>query len=164
MGPFSVNRETVTRAAPELLVSQTLAWLSSPRPLAVVMTLPAIPRDGLSSRDNTEPHQPDTTTVTGAFTAGRGGVFAVTLSGDMDLTLVPELLDLVGRFEAGRSAVATVDLRAATCFGSTGVNFLVHLRQIAHARGGSVTLLGASPSCRRILAIVGLDTAFDMAA
>ena len=76
----------------------------------------------------------------------------------------PDLHALLGQFRAGRSAVATVDLRAVTLFGSTGLDFLARLNELALERGGSVSLLSPSRVCLRMLAIVGFDSTFELVA
>lgn len=100
--------------------------------------------------------------ATGSFTARRGGLFAVILSGEIDPLVEPDLEALVAQLRAGSSASATVDLRAVTFFGSTGLNFVSRLQQISRGRGGSVTMLGSSRVCLWN-AILGFDTTFDLA-
>jgi anti-anti-sigma factor len=96
------------------------------------------------------------------FTASRGGLFVVTLTGEIDLMVEPALLSLVEQFRDGRSAVATVDLRRVTFMGSTGLTLLSQLRDVALERGGSVTVLGASGARLRTLALVGFDATFAL--
>jgi anti-anti-sigma factor len=97
--------------------------------------------------------------ATGSF---RGGVFAVTLTGDIDLMVEAMLQSLVARFRDSRSGLAIVDVRAVTFIGSPGLTFLQHLQDIAKDRDGSVTALGASEVCLRTFALVGLDASLTL--
>ena len=92
----------------------------------------------------------------------RGGVFVVTLTGDIDLMVEETLRGLVAQFRDSGSGLASVDVSAVTFVGSPGLAFLQRLHDIAVDRGGSVTVLGASGACLRTLVLVGFDASFTL--
>lgn len=90
------------------------------------------------------------------------GVFSVRLRGAVDLPEEPVLTSFLQDFREGHMPSARVDLRQVTFMDTTGLAFLVRLRRTALARGGEVTLVGASGICLRALQTVRFDTVFTM--
>ena len=88
------------------------------------------------------------------------GVFSVTLDGEVDLLRQDELQGLVLAFRASDDVSARVDLGAVSFVDSTALGLLSQLRNIALERGGEVVLVDPTPSCLKLLRIVGFDKVF----
>jgi anti-sigma B factor antagonist len=90
------------------------------------------------------------------------GVYHVLLRGDLDFARAHELTELVDQYQASRDTNVDVDLSEVTFIDSTGLGFLIRLRKVASPRGGTVTLIGPSAMCRRLLELVAVPTLFDI--
>ena len=91
-----------------------------------------------------------------------GQDYEIALSGEVDIAFGDELRTLGEAFVQSGRENAVVDLAGVTFMDSTGLNFLVGLRRVAHGRGGSVTLRRPSPACRRLLQVSAFDQVFDI--
>lgn len=65
---------------------------------------------------------------------------------------------------AGRDAHIVVDLGRTEFISSSGIGFLLRLKELAESRGGSVTLKNPSPLLRRIFTKLQLHTVFRIVA
>jgi anti-sigma B factor antagonist len=90
-----------------------------------------------------------------------GGVFVVSLEGDVDLEQSPKarqvLLDCVGR----RRDVY-VDLSAVSYIDSSGVASLVEAFQLARQKGSRFALVSVNPAALRVLQLARLDKVFTI--
>ena len=103
--PGPCNRESSTARVPHPgMVVQT-------KSSAVAMSLSIGTSIRAPSRDVAVTRAPPVSTSFGSFTASRGGLFVVTLTGLIDPVTAPELLLLVEQFRDGRSAVAIATCR-----------------------------------------------------
>jgi anti-sigma B factor antagonist len=91
-----------------------------------------------------------------------GQDYEIALSGEVDIAFGDELRTLGEAFAQSASANALVDLSGVTFIDSTGLNFLIGLRRVAQARGGSVTLRRPSPACLRLLEVSAFDQVFEV--
>ena len=64
---------------------------------------------------------------------------------------------------AGRGAQIVVDLSRTEFISSSGIGFLLRLKALAEAEGGSVLLKSPSPVLRRIFTKLQLHTVFEIA-
>jgi anti-sigma B factor antagonist len=80
----------------------------------------------------------------------------ITLVGDIDCVRLPELQSAIHRFMDSCSVHAVVDLSEVTFLDSAGVGFFARLSRLAHARGGTVTVINASPTIVRVIEVCGL--------
>lgn len=87
---------------------------------------------------------------------------AYVLSGELDMSTA-ETTHAAGRLaltSAGRGVV--IDVSAVSFIDCAGLAPLVELAQMARARGGRITLVGARAGMRRLLAVTGLSDEFDL--
>ena len=96
-----------------------------------------------------------------AYLAGKS-THRVVLSGDIDLALRNALLDIAEAFAQSQAREIDVDLSAVTFLDSTGLSFLVQLRNTCVERDGTVTLVAPSDAARRTLRLVAFDTMFSL--
>jgi anti-sigma B factor antagonist len=89
-------------------------------------------------------------------------LFVTQLSGEVDMTRLDDLNEIAEAFLASAAPVAQVDLHEVTFMDSTGLGLLSRLRNIALTRGGHVILVEPTPSCLKMLRIVGFDTVFEI--
>jgi anti-sigma B factor antagonist len=94
-----------------------------------------------------------------AYLAGKS-THRVVLSGDIDLALRNALLDIAAAFAQSPAREIDVDLSAVTFLDSTGLSFLVLLRNTCAERDGTVTLVAPSEAASRTLRLVPFDTMF----
>ena len=85
----------------------------------------------------------------------------LSMSGELDVVSVPEVLELVPALVADAAAVV-VDLRELSFLDSSGVRFLHRLAHTCAAAGTGVRVV-APPGCRarRVLDIVGMTLLVD---
>jgi len=88
--------------------------------------------------------------------------YALRLSGDVDFGRKEELREHVVEFESSSCTKATVDMGQVTFLDSTGLGFLVNLRNIAEARHGRVEVVDPPDVVLRLLRLVNLDGRFDV--
>jgi anti-sigma B factor antagonist len=85
----------------------------------------------------------------------------IELSGEIDLSLWPELTALAEDFERSDHQHVDVDLARVTFCDSQGIGFFARLSSIARDRQGQVTLLNASPRIHSLLKITLLEDRFS---
>ena len=91
-------------------------------------------------------------------------VFKIVLMGELDMARAGELDGLLAQYGASQATHVEVDLAQVTFIDSTGLGFLVGLRRLAEPRGGTVTLVGPSRTCQRLLDLVAVPTLFEIRA
>ena len=91
-----------------------------------------------------------------------GSLFRLELTGEIDMAREDELAKLRQAFEASGRPRAVVDLSQVTFIDSTGLAFLIALRDITETRHGAVELHDPSPTVIRLLRAVALDQVFEV--
>ena len=87
----------------------------------------------------------------------RGDARMVALSGEADLTTVPELAAaLAAQVDAGARHL-TVDLSALAFVDSASIGALITASHALRARGGTLELAGPQPIVARTLGLLGVD-------
>jgi anti-anti-sigma factor len=80
----------------------------------------------------------------------------VAVSGELDLSKAPELLDAIAALgDAGTNAVV-IDLSELTFIDSSGISALIKAGRETRARGGSVVVAAPTVNVRRVFEIVRL--------
>lgn len=91
----------------------------------------------------------------------REGILTIRIAGELDLALTTgageRLSELVKRDER----VIVVDLHAVTFMDSSGLRFLVTMRNEAQERGARLLLGKLSPAVKRVIDIAGLSDWFE---
>jgi anti-sigma B factor antagonist len=82
--------------------------------------------------------------------------FVATLVGDIDIARSRELGELVADFAHAGASDVRLDLTEVEFMDSAGVGAVLHLRRIAHERGGTVQLVRPVRAVRRVLEVSGL--------
>jgi anti-sigma B factor antagonist len=90
----------------------------------------------------------------------RRATHRIELRGDVDLGRRDELDTLAQWFEADACPDVSLDLSRVTFLDSTGLSFMLRLRNVADARGGRAEVLDAPACVRRLLRLVNLDGRF----
>jgi len=92
-----------------------------------------------------------------------GRELEISVSGDVDMLTSPSIerrvVDLIARRGVGD---VVIDLSGVGFFDSAGVRALVVAKQEATARGLPFRVAAASPQCRRVLEVSGLDGMFGL--
>lgn len=92
-----------------------------------------------------------------------GGELSITISGDLDMLTSPSIerriVALIARDEVGD---VDIDLSRVGFFDSAGVRALVVAMQEASRRSLPLRVSAASPQCRRVLEVSGLDAVFGL--
>jgi anti-anti-sigma factor len=96
----------------------------------------------------------------GADVESRNGVARIALSGELDLAAVPIVNEQLSRFEQAGVDEIMLDLRDLTFVDSMGLHAFLEARERADSNGHRLTLVGASPSARRLFELT--DTQFLM--
>jgi anti-sigma B factor antagonist len=86
----------------------------------------------------------------------RSGYVLVAAAGEIDISTVPRLHDVLGTLTADGWQVI-VDLNQVSFIDATGLGTLASAAGRAAAAGGSLHVSAATPRVRRLLAITGLD-------
>lgn len=81
----------------------------------------------------------------------------VTISGEIDIQSGPQLRDHLLRVIRRYGARLALDLTGVTFIDCAGISVLLATRRRAQLEGGSLRVLRASPSVRRVIALVRLD-------
>lgn len=107
----------------------------------------------------------------GAVSLARPGT--ITMSGEIDMAVEDQLTQVRRAVDRLVASLATggrdcpldwvVDVRAVTFMDSTGLGFLAHTHRVLAERGGTVTVVGPTPSVMRTLSIVHLDEVLTIA-
>ncbi len=86
------------------------------------------------------------------------GIAVLALRGEIDFTTGTEVQRALLGPDGEAAARTVVELSQVTFMDSSGINALIGAHQAATALQGWVRLAAPSPSIRRVLQIVGLDT------
>ena len=89
------------------------------------------------------------------------GTCVITASGEVDLAVVDDLLEVALRGLSGAPAVC-LDLGGVSFIDSTGIGALVLIRNEASARSKSMRLTNVPRPVSRLLALIGLEDAFEI--
>jgi anti-anti-sigma factor len=84
----------------------------------------------------------------------------IALWGDVDLDRKDELEALARWYEVDSCADVSLDMSRVTFLDSTGLSFMVHLRNVADARLGHVQVIDPPDCVCRLLRLVNLDGRF----
>lgn len=91
-----------------------------------------------------------------------GSIASLVLTGEIDVSVAPQLLTYADRLLASAPSEVVIDLADTTFLDSAGVGALVALRNAAAQAGvGSVRLRPGPSNVMRVLGIVGLTDTFD---
>ena len=80
----------------------------------------------------------------------------ITLSGDIDMNQADVLNAANAAFQRSTASSVIVDLSEVSFFGSEGCGLIARLHRVAQQRGGTLTLVNASPAVMRAIEICGL--------
>ncbi|MGW5669217.1 STAS domain-containing protein [Micromonospora sp. NPDC003776] len=86
----------------------------------------------------------------------------ITVAGEIDMSNAHLLLERVAAVARAPAPLVAVDLSAVTFFGAHGVSALAQAQLLVVERGGRLTLCDPSPVVRRVLALTGTLTAFEI--
>jgi anti-sigma B factor antagonist len=88
-------------------------------------------------------------------TSRRGDAHVVALRGELELATIGRAEAELGPIEAGECDEIVVDLSGLEFLDSTGIHFLIALRERCAARGRQLSLVAPSGSVRRVLDLSG---------
>jgi anti-sigma B factor antagonist len=91
-----------------------------------------------------------------------GGVYVLTISGELDAATAPRLTEALDDAIASDSASVLVDLSECSFIDSTGLGVVVTARTRLLEDGRRFELCCAGAQAKRILEITGLDNAFGL--
>jgi anti-anti-sigma factor len=89
-------------------------------------------------------------------------VTRVGLCGELDMATEPELLATVDRLRSAGPGSVVLDVTRLTFCDARGLAALAGLHDQLASAGMRLTVVGASPQLRRLLAITGLDEQLDL--
>ena len=90
-------------------------------------------------------------------TTQEGDVTVVEMSGELDFSTAPQFRALVATMPSEPPAPdVRLDMSNVTYVDSVGIGLLVSARKRVHGSGGTLELVDASPSVRRVIEISGL--------
>lgn len=93
-----------------------------------------------------------------------GETHVIALGGEADLYSAPEFKErLLGLIDAGKTRIL-IDLSEATFVDSTTLGVLVAAARRVRPEGGTVAIVCAEPSIRKIFATTGLERVFPIQA
>jgi anti-anti-sigma factor len=93
---------------------------------------------------------------------GRGPVVLIEVGGEMDVSSVHLLTELVQHVTRDRPARLVLDMAKVSFFCTDGLRALLHARDTITAAGGQLVLRAPSPQTRRMLAITQTDHLFPV--
>ncbi len=88
--------------------------------------------------------------------------FVIALAGEIDVARVPELQEFVEEFRRNPAVDVVVDLRQVDFMDSTGLGMMTRLSRVAVERGGSISVIHASPNVDRTIRISGLSQVLNL--
>ena len=90
------------------------------------------------------------------------GVLTLTLSGEIDVSVAPDLRDVLNKaIEAGNVRIL-VDFRDVSFIDSSGLGIFVVYYKKAKARGGTIKFANLSPIVRKVVELTRLDKHFEI--
>lgn len=84
------------------------------------------------------------------------------VTGEVDLAVVPDLLEQGQQHLRSRPSVLEIDLGGVSFIDSSGLGALVHLRNDATSAGVTLILSRPTAAVRRLLQVSGLDQVFEI--
>jgi anti-anti-sigma factor len=96
--------------------------------------------------------------------AGRGSVTVITMSGEVDLSTMHLLTELVQHVVGDHPARVELDMSRVRFFGADGIRALLEAREMITAAGGQLVLRAPSAVTWRLLTLTGTDKVFPLAA
>jgi anti-sigma B factor antagonist len=93
----------------------------------------------------------------GARIESRNGVARIALTGELDMSTVPELDHHLGVCQADGATAIVVDLRDLGFVDSSGLHAFVRARTDAQANGHRLRLIGASRAAQRLFELTGTE-------
>jgi anti-sigma B factor antagonist len=94
-------------------------------------------------------------------TESRNGVGIVAVTGELDMGTAPLLDEHLERFQQDGVGTVVLDLRALSFLDPSGLHALVDAKERAATNGRHLLVVGASPSTRRVLELIGTDFLLD---
>ena len=94
----------------------------------------------------------------------QGGAGVVTVAGELDHDTAPSLTREAGALVDAGTTRIVVDCAELRFCDSTGLNALLKARLRTTEDGGRFVLAAAGPQLRRLLALTGADTVFELSA
>ncbi len=91
----------------------------------------------------------------------RNGVARIAMTGELDMTSVPVLLEQLTVIEQDSVSAIMLDLRDLAFVDSSGLRAFFEASERARTNGHRLTLIGASPSARRWFALAGTEFLLD---
>jgi anti-sigma B factor antagonist len=88
--------------------------------------------------------------------AGRPHVWCVSVSGELDLSTVPRLEEMIDLAMAQGARSILLDLGKVTFLDSTGLRSILHLADRLEAGDGGLTCVGLSAAAERVLELKGV--------
>jgi anti-anti-sigma factor len=102
---------------------------------------------------------PDSPTV--VYSAGPR-THRVRLSGDIDIAVEDQLLDVASQFAATGVGDVEIDVGDVTFMDSTGLAFLARIHVACAGRGGKMTLIGPNQKLTRLFELTGFLPRFTI--
>jgi anti-sigma B factor antagonist len=93
----------------------------------------------------------------GARIESRNGVARIALTGELDMSTVPELERHLGACEAGGTTAIVDDLQDLGFVDSSGLHAFVRARTDAQTNGHRLHLVGASRAAQRVFELTGTE-------
>lgn len=87
----------------------------------------------------------------------------IVLTGDVDVESGPKLRAAIDRAMVDRATSLDFDFSNVEFMDSTGLRLLAYANELTAGQGGSVRLLGASPTVVRLLEVTQLDSVIQIA-
>lgn len=85
------------------------------------------------------------------------GLFALAVSGELDLASAPVLEEQLKRADEAEASVVLVDLRELDFMDSTGLHVVLKAHKRARERGRRFVLVRGSKQIERLLSLTGVD-------
>ncbi len=95
-------------------------------------------------------------------TAARDDWLVMTIGGELDLYTVTPLKEALSAAIAKGSSRIALDLSGVGFMDSSSLGVLVVALKRARERGGTIALVGVEGSPAKVLALTGLDSAFEL--
>jgi anti-anti-sigma factor len=96
-----------------------------------------------------------------AHVESRNGVARIAVSGELDLSTVPALMEQLAHVEQDGVTAIMLDLRDLTFIDSSGLHALLQARDRAKTNGHRLIWVGAGPPARGLFEITGTQFLLD---
>jgi len=91
----------------------------------------------------------------------REGILTIHIAGELDLAVTTEEGEELARAVNGEERVVVLDLHAVTFMDSSGLRFLVEMRNTVQERGARLLLGNLSAPVKRVVEVAGLGGWFE---